>query len=190
MRTQHRRIRNKLDAGERAFGVTVQLPSPEQRRDRGIHRLRLRLDRRRARDDGPRDISDLMRAADAVGYRRDRAGARPLPSFIQRVLDAGATGVMAPHMRTAADAAAIVSAAKFEPQGTRGACPATRAVGHLTEDWVADYKRADRDTLVFGLIEDVEGVENVAAIAARPRAGRPGVRPVRPGDGARASKAM
>ncbi|MCX5240271.1 aldolase/citrate lyase family protein [Streptomyces prunicolor] len=90
------------------------------------------------------------------------------PSFIQRVLDAGATGIMAPHLRTAEDAAALVSAAKFEPRGTRGACPATRAVGHLTDDWVAEYRRADRDTLVFGLIEDVEGVENVRAITAVP----------------------
>lgn len=114
------------------------------------------------------DINHLIRAADASGIDAIVRVPDHSPSFIQRVLDAGATGVMVPHVRTAEDAAAIVAAAKFEPQGTRGACPATRAVGHLTDDWAADRLRADRDTLVFGLIEDVEGVENAGAIAAVP----------------------
>jgi 4-hydroxy-2-oxoheptanedioate aldolase len=36
----------------------------------------------------------------------------------------------------------------------------------MTRDWAADYRRANEDVLVFGLIEDPEGVENVEAIAA------------------------
>ncbi|MFJ8754942.1 HpcH/HpaI aldolase/citrate lyase family protein [Streptomyces sp. NPDC102441] len=114
------------------------------------------------------DINTLVRAADASGIDSIVRVPDHNPSFIQRVLDAGATGIMAPHLRTAEDAAAIVAASKFEPQGTRGACPATRAVGHLADDWTFEYRRANSDTLVFGLIEDVEGVENVQAIASVP----------------------
>jgi 4-hydroxy-2-oxoheptanedioate aldolase len=112
------------------------------------------------------DISQLVRAADASGIDAIVRVPDHSPSFIQRVLDTGAAGVIAPHVRTVAEAAAIVAAAKFGPDGMRGACPATRAVGHLSADWPADHRRANADVLVFGLIEDVEGVENVEAIAS------------------------
>jgi 4-hydroxy-2-oxoheptanedioate aldolase len=90
------------------------------------------------------------------------------PSFIQRVLDIGAVGIIVPHVRTAAEAAAVVAAAKFAPDGIRGACPTTRWVGHSVSvaDWAPLQRRANSDVLVFGLIEDLEGVENVEAITA------------------------
>ena len=40
---------------------------------------------------------------------------------VSRVLDAGALGVIAPHVRSAADAKAYVTAAKFPPLGERSA---------------------------------------------------------------------
>jgi 2-keto-3-deoxy-L-rhamnonate aldolase RhmA len=168
MRTPNRRIRNKLESGERAFGVTFQIPSPELVEIAGYTGYDFAwVDAEHGTMDLG-DINTLVRAADASGIDVIVRVPDHNPSFIQRVLDTGATGIMAPHMRTAEDAAAVVSAAKFEPQGTRGACPATRAVGHLTENWLSDYRRANLDTLVFGLIEDIEGVENVQAIAAVP----------------------
>jgi 4-hydroxy-2-oxoheptanedioate aldolase len=111
------------------------------------------------------DINQLVRAADGAAIDSIVRVPDHNPSFIQRVLDTGATGIMAPHVRTAAEAAAVVAAAKFAPAGIRGACPSTRAVGHISTDWTMDYRRANADVLVFGLIEDPEGVENVEAIA-------------------------
>jgi 2-keto-3-deoxy-L-rhamnonate aldolase RhmA len=168
MRSYPRRIRNKLEAGGRAYGVTVQLPSPDSVDIVGYTGYDFAwIDAEHGTMDLG-DINTLIRAADAVGVDAIVRVPDHTPSFIQRVLDAGATGIMAPHMKNADIAAAIVAAAKFEPEGTRGACPATRAVGHLTENWIVDYQRANRDTLVFGLIEDIEGVENVDAIAQVP----------------------
>jgi hypothetical protein len=43
------------------------------------------------------------------------------PEFISRLLDGGAMGVIAPHVRTAEEAREIVRYAKFTPQGERGA---------------------------------------------------------------------
>jgi len=43
------------------------------------------------------------------------------PDYISRVLDAGALGVIAPHIRSAADARAVIKAAKFPPFGERSA---------------------------------------------------------------------
>jgi 4-hydroxy-2-oxoheptanedioate aldolase len=42
------------------------------------------------------------------------------PEYISRVLDGGALGVIAPDVRSAADARAVVKAAKFPPLGERG----------------------------------------------------------------------
>ncbi len=41
------------------------------------------------------------------------------PEYISRVLDLGATGIIAPHVRSAAEARAVVRAAKLPPQGER-----------------------------------------------------------------------
>jgi 4-hydroxy-2-oxoheptanedioate aldolase len=42
------------------------------------------------------------------------------PEYISRVLDGGALGVVAPHVSSAADARAVVAAAKYPPIGERG----------------------------------------------------------------------
>ena len=41
------------------------------------------------------------------------------PDYISRILDAGALGVIAPHVRSAAEAQAVVRAAKLPPLGER-----------------------------------------------------------------------
>src|SRR5450631_2122545 len=43
------------------------------------------------------------------------------PDWISRVLDGGALGVIAPHVASAAEARAVVAAAKFPPLGERSA---------------------------------------------------------------------
>ncbi|MGW0038311.1 HpcH/HpaI aldolase family protein [Gordonia sp. NPDC003376] len=166
MATRNSRIRARWASGERAYGVAIQLPSPdlvEMVGQTGYDYAWLDAEH------GCFSLSDLrslIRAADAVGIDSIVRVPDHEPSFIQRVLDLGAAGIMAPHVRTLDDARAIVAAAKYNPAGIRGACPAVRSVGHITRDWKADYTSADSDLLVFGLIEDVEGVQNVEAIAA------------------------
>lgn len=165
MRTPHRRIRNKLEAGERALGVTLQLPSPDAAEIAGYAGMDyVWIDAEHGTMDLG-DIGQMIRAADASGIDAIVRIPDHSPSFIHRVLDAGAAGIIAPHVRTAAEAAALVAAAKFAPAGARGACHVTRWVGHVTFDWPTAYRRSNADVLVFGLIEDIEGVENVEAIA-------------------------
>jgi 2-keto-3-deoxy-L-rhamnonate aldolase RhmA len=45
------------------------------------------------------------------------------PEYISRVLDGGALGVIAPGVRSAAEARAVVAAAKYPPLGERGLAP-------------------------------------------------------------------
>ncbi|MBE8477393.1 MULTISPECIES: HpcH/HpaI aldolase family protein [Streptomyces] len=165
MRKPHRRIRNKLEAGDRAFGIRLQLPSPDIAEIAGYAGADfVWLDAEHGTMDLG-DIGGIVRAADASGIDAIVRVPDHSASFIQRVLDTGAAGIIAPHVRTVGEAAAIAKATRFGPAGTRGACASTRAFGHHSPDWTADRRRADEDVLAFGVVEDAEGMDNVEAIA-------------------------
>ena len=141
MRNPPRRIRGKFDTGEPVFGAAIQLYSPEVVEIAGYRGLDfVWLDAEHGTMD-VRDIADLVRAADAAGIDAIVRVPDGTPSFILRVLDSGAAGVVVPHMRTSEDAAAVVAACKYAPEGNRGACPTTRVVGHSSMDWFTDYRR-------------------------------------------------
>ncbi|WP_109474516.1 HpcH/HpaI aldolase family protein [Ornithinimicrobium cavernae] len=86
-------------------------------------------------------------------------------SWIQRCLDAGAAGVLVPHVDTADEATAAVAAARHEPVGRRGVGPTSRA-----GDWglvpMADYLQRAGEQGVIVQLESPTAVANAAAIAA------------------------
>lgn len=90
------------------------------------------------------------------------------PHVIARVLDAGALGIIAPHVQSAADAEAVVRAAKYPPIGERsqsGALPHF----HFRSLPTADANRQLNDaTMVVAMIESPEGLAAVDEIAAVP----------------------
>ncbi|WP_290802674.1 aldolase/citrate lyase family protein [Herbiconiux sp.] len=165
MKVRPRNIRNKLEAGERAYGFAVQLPSPDLVEIAGALGYDYAWIDAEHGSLGLSEIRELIRGADAAGMDSIVRVADHEPSFIQRVLDLGATGIMVPHVRTVDEAKAIAASVRYSPLGIRGACPSVRSVGHITTDWTEDYTRADADVLVFGLIEDIEGLVSVEAIA-------------------------
>jgi 2-keto-3-deoxy-L-rhamnonate aldolase RhmA len=77
-------------------------------------------------------------------------------TWVQRCLDAGAHGVMAPHVDSVEQARALHVATRFPPHGTRGCGPTTRAGG-----WgllpQTDYLAAE--PLLLGQVESDDGVE-------------------------------
>ncbi|MBV8565101.1 MAG: hypothetical protein JO273_06570 [Methylobacteriaceae bacterium] len=83
--------------------------------------------------------------------------------LITKVLDAGANGIMAPHVSTARQAKAIIEAARYAPLGERGLAPLI-GFAELPRPQVA----VDPDILVVVQIEGSEGVANCAEIAAVP----------------------
>ena len=113
-------------------------------------------------------VEGMVRAAEAFDITPLARVPHNEPSTILRFLDAGVMGVMVPHIETAADAAAIVQAAKYPPVGERGLGPA-RAGDYLARGKVTDYiDMANEETLVIALVESRRGVENVEEIAAVP----------------------
>jgi 4-hydroxy-2-oxoheptanedioate aldolase len=84
------------------------------------------------------------------------------PAMILKALDLGAQGVIVPHISNKAEAIRAVAAAKYG--GNRGACPLVRAAGYGTWNWQSYQEKADLDTLVILLIEDMDGVNNIEDI--------------------------
>ena len=105
------------------------------------------------------DIPDITRACDIWGMTSIARVNLNIPGVIYRTLDVGAQGVVIPHINTAAEARAVVDAAKFSPIGTRGSY--TSRQGYGVDDYLA---KANDETLVVILIEDIVAVNNLADI--------------------------
>lgn len=86
------------------------------------------------------------------------------PSIIGRVLDAGAYGVIAPMVNTAAECKAFVDACRYYPDGGRSAGP-IRAGLYGGPDYFAN---ANKTIITMPMIEHKDGVANLDAILATP----------------------
>lgn len=87
-------------------------------------------------------------------------------SIVQRVLDAGAEGIMLPHVDTVEQASAAAHAVRFPPLGGRGVGSTSRA-GQWGAMSRADYLRYGQEEVVLIVqIESAEAARNAGAIAA------------------------
>jgi 4-hydroxy-2-oxoheptanedioate aldolase len=101
-------------------------------------------------------VSRLIPAARSVSldvFVRVRANE---PGLIGGALDAGADGVLVPQVGSLEAAKAAVAAARFSPQGSRGANPYVRAAGYGSRsNWFAE---ANAETAVMVMIEGESGL--------------------------------
>ena len=81
------------------------------------------------------------------------------PVSLARILDAGAYGIIVPHVSTPEQAEAIAQAMRYPPRGARSA--GTGRIAALGADYRAT---ADDQILVIPQIEDMEGIDNAEAI--------------------------
>ncbi|WP_405057837.1 aldolase/citrate lyase family protein [Kribbella sp. NBC_01505] len=113
---------------------------------------------------------DLTTVSRMIGVARDR-GVRPFVRVsgrtardVQPVLDAGAAGIVVPHVDDVAAAREAVQAIRFPPLGERGASPSGRA-GGWGQTSLPDYLSTGADVCVIAQIESLEGLDNIGAIA-------------------------
>lgn len=86
------------------------------------------------------------------------------PTEIAAALDAGAAGVIVPQIGSLAEAERAVKAARFAPEGNRGANPFVRAADYSGRlEWFAE---ANRDTAILLMIEGQGGLDAMQEIAA------------------------
>jgi 2-keto-3-deoxy-L-rhamnonate aldolase RhmA len=113
---------------------------------------------------GPAEIERCVLAARAEGLPILVRVPATRPEYVLQVLDAGADGILAPHVCDAGQAAALARSARYG-EGGRGYAATTRA-GRWGRRSIGAHLRASAETLVVAQIEDPEAVEAIDEIAA------------------------
>jgi 4-hydroxy-2-oxoheptanedioate aldolase len=91
---------------------------------------------------------------------------RPDEDRVLRVLDAGASAIVAPHIDTAAEARRLVQAVRYPPEGRRGFATYTSVGGHGLGDAVDHAERMNRGVAAVAMIESLDGLDAVESITA------------------------
>lgn len=158
-------FRQRLLTQQPTIGTFVKTPSPQIAEVLGLTDLDLCcLDAEHApfgRQDTDLALS-LLRAADMPSLVRvpdDSA------TELRNALDAGATGVLVPHVTSAAQAERIVQHTHFG-EGGRGYAGSTRAAGFTTKAMPDHLHDSAAETAVVVQIEDLAALDQVDAIAA------------------------
>lgn len=115
----------------------------------------------------PQAMEHLIRAAECGGLMPFvRVPDAHRETDIRRALEAGATGVFLPMVRTPDDFRAAANAAFFPPRGERGVCPAMRSARYSLQGLEEYTSRNNDEALLIPIIEHPEAVDNIEAICA------------------------
>ncbi|WP_428249769.1 HpcH/HpaI aldolase family protein [Ferrovibrio sp.] len=161
-------LRRLWETGGMALNGWIALPSPlaaEAMARAGWNSLTIDLQH------GTADYADLLSILPVI----EKAGIAPLvrvpwldEAAIMRALDAGALGIIAPMIQTAADARRLVDACLYPPLGARSFGPIRARLAHGDGYTVA---AANAEILAFAMIETRQAVANLDAILAVPGLG-------------------
>jgi 4-hydroxy-2-oxoheptanedioate aldolase len=87
-------------------------------------------------------------------------------AHVSRLLDAGALGIIAPHIQDAQQARLLVDLCRFTPLGSRSQIAWLPQLGYQTMGPEQTSKVMNRVTMVVAMIEDEQAATNVQEIAA------------------------
>lgn len=166
----HAGFRQEVLAGEIKIGMTCLTGAPSVVEIIGIQGFDyVVIDTEHSDAVSVAETQALIRAANAAGIPAIVRVDCSNPDNVLHVLDYGAIGVQAPHIRTRADAEAVVRAVKYFPEGERGMCPHIRASGYGGfRDWAEYWPIANQETMIIAVIEETQGMENIEEIAQVP----------------------
>jgi 4-hydroxy-2-oxoheptanedioate aldolase len=162
------RVKERLEAGETVFGTWLQSASPTVANilaHSGMDFVTVDMEH------GPATFSE----AEAIMYAVESGGSTPMIRLgdgsapnVLKACDVGCQGILVAHVQTAAEAARIVSAMRFFPDGERGMAPFTRLHDWSSEDLAQKLADANRWQLAGILVEDNVGLENLDEILEIP----------------------
>jgi 4-hydroxy-2-oxoheptanedioate aldolase len=161
-------LKARIGAGEPLLGVLLRVPSDELVEMAAISGFDfIFLDC----EHGPADVIEVRRhiaLAQLHGVPSLIRVGSAEPGLVLRVLDAGAAGVIAPHIDSVADTQALVQSAHYPPLGQRGFATYSRAGRFGSVDPETHRQTALADTVVVAMIESPDGVRNATDIASVP----------------------
>jgi 4-hydroxy-2-oxoheptanedioate aldolase len=162
-----RRIREKLHAGRPVFTAGLRFHAPrlvEMLARSGVDQIFLDAEHGPL---SPGECEEMVRAADLHDVPVSIRVPVNEPHVILRYLDIGTSTIVVPHVTARADAERAVRAVKYPPEGARSFAPGRG--GDLLGLGPADYvRRANEETVVVALFEDVAGLEHVETICRVP----------------------
>lgn len=163
-----RTLRSRILAGERVSGLLLRMPSEEiieMAACSGVDFIFLDCEH------GPDDVIALRQhvaAAALFGVETlVRVGMRDF-SLALRALDAGASGIVAPHVDDAAEASEWVRHARYRPEGDRGFALYSRAAGYGSLSAEEHRSASAAGTLVVVMVESPASVRRTADIVGVP----------------------
>lgn len=163
--TFRNKLKENLRLGKVQYGAFVTAPCPEVVEVLGVTGYDfVILDTEHTASD-IETVVDMMRAAEVYGMTPIVRVPDGTPKLMSRYQDVGAHGVQVPMVHTAQQAAAIVQAMKYPPQGIRGMS------GGRGPRWgaIEDYRRvSNEETLISVMCESRQAVENISEIVRVP----------------------
>ena len=158
------RIKEVLDAGSVAFGTWINLKSPgvcEAAAASGFDFVCMDMEH------GGFDLegaTELIRAVEAGGSTPVLRLLDSSSATIQKALEAGAVVIFVSEVRTGEEARRIVRAAKYPTFGIRGSSPYIRATMHGIIDWKEYVQWAEKNIMVWVMVENTDAVKDIDAI--------------------------
>lgn len=158
-------FKERLASGELTVGTWIKTPEPSVVEVLALTDLDcLVLDAEHA----PFDRRDID-----LGVQAARPLAKPIlvripaarPEYALQALDCGATGLIVPHIRSAAEAQAAVRMSHYG-KGGRGYAGSSRAASYTRTPMAEHLANSAANTVVILQIEDPEAVETIDDIAA------------------------
>lgn len=161
-------MKARLRASEQLLGALLRVPAEETVEMLGVAGLDfLVIDC----EHGPADLTSLrhhLALAELHGLATLVRVGTAEPALVLRVLDAGAQGVIAPHIDTVDQAAALVDSAHYPPQGHRGFATYGRG-GRFGMATAEEHQQsALADTLVIAMLESPTARAAAASILGVP----------------------
>jgi staphyloferrin B biosynthesis citrate synthase len=157
------RIKAKLRAGQPVFTTGLRFHAPrlvEMLARSGVDQVFLDAEHGPL---SPLECEEMVRAADLHDLPVSIRVPVNSPEVILRYLDIGTSTIVVPHVTTRQDAEQAVRAVKYPPEGRRSFAPGRGA--ELLELGPAEYvRRANEETVVIALFEDVAGLDSVETI--------------------------
>lgn len=158
------KLKELLDSSQFVLGTWSQSSSPEMLEIIGYSNFDFTIIDTEHGYFGLETAENLVRTAEAARIVPIVRVAVNEPHLIMKALDIGAQGVVVPQITNRAEAEKAISAARYYPQGSRGACPCIRAGQHFISEWDRYSAKANEDAAVILLVEGADGMKNIREI--------------------------
>lgn len=157
-------LRQRLASGERLFGVFLMFAEPALVEIAGFAGFDFAILDTEHGPTGHEALQHCLRAGAAAGLECLVRVPQRADADIQRALDSGAAGIVAPHITSAAEAESFVAACRLPPEGRRGVVFSARS-GDYGFAGIENTKARAAEVLTVAQIEDASALDAAGEIA-------------------------